>query len=199
MSYIYDWETLSSNSRTTAVVCLALLEFENTEDRYLNNPYTFEELCDSAVFYKFDVKEQVGVYDREVSKDTLDWWEREVPKEYREMMLKPKPDDLTITELPYLLKKFFKDRKAEVFTRGNTFDPIITETILEKLKSPPAHPWWMVRDTRSFIEGLSFGTNISNKFLPEEVKGKFVAHDPIQDIAVDVLRIQTLVRALNDV
>jgi hypothetical protein len=59
----------------------------------------------------------------------------------------------------------------------------------------PFH-WKTVRDTRSMIEGMAFGMEIDNGFEIKEVGDKFVKHDPRHDIALDVLRMQTLARLI---
>ena len=54
--------------------------------------------------------------------------------------------------------------------------------------------FWKVRDTRSYIEG-AFGFDFDNKFLPDkDCEEKFVAHDSRHDIAVDLLRLQTILK-----
>jgi hypothetical protein len=75
---------------------------------------------------------------------------------------------------------------------------MITTSLMKTLGKPEPYPWWNVRDTRSFIEGLSFGSDLKNNFMPPELEGrKLDIHDPRVDIAIDVLRIQTLVRAIS--
>ena len=88
--------------------------------------------------------------------------------------------------------------EAAVYTRGNTFDPIITETMCKIMNKPSPYPWWSIRDTRSMIDGLSYGSNISNSFVPDSVDWKdVVVHDPRYDIALDVLRLQVLIQAIS--
>ena len=60
------------------------------------------------------------------------------------------------------------------------------------------HPWWVTRDTRSTIDGMAWGEDINNKFIPEGLEEKFIAHDPAHDIVMDVMRIQYLSRILVD-
>ena len=63
--------------------------------------------------------------------------------------------------------------------------------------SDEPYKWWDIRDTISFIEGLSYGADIKNNFIPDDLKEAFVAHDPRHDVAMDVMRMQTLIEALN--
>jgi len=53
------------------------------------------------------------------------------------------------------------------------------------------------RDTRSLIDGLSWGSGLKNWFIPDDFQDKFIAHDPCHDVAMDVTRIQYLVRAIS--
>jgi hypothetical protein len=46
------------------------------------------------------------------------------------------------------------------------------------------------------IDGMLLGSNMNNKFIPEGLETEFVAHDPRHDIAMDVMRMQVLTRAI---
>jgi hypothetical protein len=46
------------------------------------------------------------------------------------------------------------------------------------------------------IEGMSWGTDMDNGYIPEGLAAKFIAHDPRHDIVMDVMRMQELARAL---
>lgn len=199
MAIIYDYETLSQDSQNCAVVCLAILKFDLSEEKFLKNPYTWNELCGSTSLYKFNIKEQVDKYNRIVDQESLDFWKKQVSPEIRKKLLSPSEDDISISEIPSIFKRHIVDYKELILSRGNTFDPIITLGIGKLFGVTAIHPWWTVRDTRSLIEGLSFGSNLSNSFIPDGLKDIFTIHDPIHDVVMDVMRIQTLVRAIHGI
>ena len=58
------------------------------------------------------------------------------------------------------------------------------------------YPWWIIRDTRSMLDGMLWGSGIDNKFIPDGLEEKFVHHDPRHDIVMDVMRMQTVASAL---
>lgn len=192
---IYDYETLSSNPQDGVVLSMAALAFD--ENRYVSNPYTYEELLESAQYIKFDVEEQVKVYGRKIEKATVDWWAKQ--DKAAQHCLAPSDDDRSIADLPGFMRGLVADTKTvkRVYTRGNTFDPIFTESIFRALQQYEPFHWNLVRDTRSMIEGLSWGSGIKNSFMVEGLEDKFVKHDPVHDIAMDVMRMQVLVQAIS--
>jgi hypothetical protein len=192
---IYDFETLGQDQRKSVVLSMAALAFN--EERFVSeNPYTYEELLYSAKFIKFNAQDQVAKYKRTIDKDTLEWWSKQ-PQEARKS-LTPSKDDVPLVELyPFIMDLI--DNPADVkkvYTRGNTFDPMFLQYLLEDIGKKDPFPWWSVRDTRSMLEGMAYGSDITNKFIPEELKSVFVHHDPIHDISMDVMRLQTLARIL---
>ena len=46
------------------------------------------------------------------------------------------------------------------------------------------------------MEGLAWGSELDNKFTPPDCD-ELVKHNPTHDIALDVMRIQTLVQAIQ--
>lgn len=192
-SLIYDYETLSDDMINGVVVNLAAILFE--EKRFIENPYEYDELIDSAYFVKFDVMEQVEKYGRTIRKKTLDWW-AEQSLEAR-LMLKPSPDDVSIdTIADFFCNTLQSQLCSKVYTRGNTFDPILTETLHRNIGKNDSTKWWLIRDVRSLFEGMTYGHKIKNNFIPEGLEDKFIAHNPIHDIAMDIMRFQYLARVL---
>lgn len=190
---IYDFETLSQNQRRTVVVSFAMLTF--TESRYLSNPYTFEELVDSSLYVKFDVMEQKRKYERVVDKSTLDWWKQQ-SKEAQSALI-PSENDISIANLYDTIVSYHNTALIKKqFTRGNTFDPMILEYVFEQTGDSMPWHWGSVRDTRSMIDGMSFGMKLDNKYIPGDLKDKFIGHDPRHDIAMDVMRMQYLAQAI---
>ena len=193
---IYDFETLGQNQRKSVVLSLAALPF--TEARFTSdNPYTYEELLYSTKFIKFNAQEQVGKYSRTIDKSTLEWWSKQ-PAEARKQ-LAPSDKDVSIVELyPFIMDLVDKPQDVKkVYTRGNTFDPIFLESLLENIGQKDPFPWWTVRDTRSMIEGMAYGSGLSNQFIPEGLEKAFVKHDPTHDVVMDVMRIQSLALAIS--
>jgi len=187
---IYDFETMSKSQSDGVVINFAVLSYD--ERRFADNPYTFNELVDNASLIKFDVKEQVKKYNRKIDKETMEWWMKQ--NETAKKCLKPSDDDKSISEL-YEFCMGACPKADVVYTRGNTFDPLFLAGIMDQTGYPEPWPWWLVRDTRSFIEGATVGCDVNNSFDPPGCEG-FIHHDPIHDIAKDVMRMQYLVSSL---
>ena len=189
---IYDFETLG-DQYTGVAVSLAVLKFN--ENNYTLNPYNYKDLVSQTAFIKFNVEEQVTKYKRRIEKPTLKWWEKQ-SVEAREQ-LKPSPSDVSISDLWKFLTDYMQGMDVRrVYTRGNMFDPVLMESLLYACDKGIPYPWWNVRDTRSFLDGLLWGSDINDKFMPDGCAEDFIHHDPRHDIALDVMRMQSVVQAL---
>ena len=191
---IFDFETLSSDVNRGVVLSIGLLTY--TSSRFSNDPYTYEELLENTKYMKFDVTEQVKKYDRKIQKSTLDWWNTQGIEAKK--VLDPDPSiDQSIDKLyNFFVINVNMNNLKTVFTRGNTFDIPILEGILKETGNDIPYPFWMVRDTRSYLDGLLYGANTRNSYIPEGCKEKFVAHDARHDVVMDVMRMQTIIEAL---
>lgn len=193
MNLIYDFETLSQNAFTGAVINIAALQFDPA--RFIDNAYEFEELVEECQFIKFDVHEQVMKYGRKVEQSTIDWWKQQSKEAQRQ--LTPSPVDQSIDVLyDFMVRDLDYENMKAVWTRGNSFDPVLLDSILIATNKPKFKNWWAIRDTRSFLDGLLYGSNIKNNFIPDGI-GEVVLHDPRYDISLDVYRMQTVIRELN--
>ena len=190
---IYDFETLSQDTRNGVVLSFAITQY--TEKRFFEVPYTFEELVATSHFIKFDVSEQVKKYGRKIDKSTVDWWAQQGDEAKKQ--LAPSPEDRSISELFDFIDERITNRKniRKAFTRGNTFDAIFLECLMKDIGKPDPFHWSTIRDTRSMIEGMTFGLDISNSFVPTELQKNFIKHDPRADVAMDIMRMQTLAQA----
>jgi hypothetical protein len=192
---IFDFESLSSDPVRAAAIDMALLCYD--EDRLSSdNPYTFEELLSGVKYIKFDIKEQIEVYSRKIDTDTIMWWRRQSKE--AQAVLEPSDQDRSITTLSDFLFEHvnFSDLKR-YYSRGNTFDPVLLEALLKVTGKVYPFPFWIVRDTRSMIDGMSFGHKIKNNFIPEGLEDKATAHDAKHDIVLDVMRMQYLAQILR--
>lgn len=193
---IYDFETLGQDPAKSPVVSFAFLEF-SIPRLSSDVPYSYEDLLSATHFVKFDVMDQLNNYNRKISKDTLKWWTEEVSDRARKQ-LKPSPDDVSISQLYGIIDERVNLKSIDVvYTRGNTFDPIFLQNIMLQTGNQEPFHWQKIRDTRSMIEGMSFGLNVVNDFMPSEIADKFVKHDPIHDIAADVMRMQCLAQSMK--
>lgn len=190
---IYDFETLSTNPVDGVVTSLALLTF--SEARYTTQPYTYEELLDTCKYIKFDVFEQTEKYNRKVMKSTLDWWNDQ--GEEAKKQIRPSSVDVSIDTLhDFLVGNVQFNSLKKSYCRGLTFDPPFMESILKATGKSMPISFFIERDTRSMIEGMSFGMDVKNSFMPGSLKDKAVKHDPRHDIALDVMRMQMLAQAI---
>ena len=190
---IYDFETLSQDQRRGVVTSFAILNFSET--RYIENPYTFEELVDSCKYIKFDVEDQVTNFNRIMSKETIQWWNEQ--GEEAKKQIKPSPEDVSIASFySWIQSNIDCANIKKSYTRGNMFDPMFLQYLMAQTAHPDPFHWGTVRDTRSMIDGMAYGMKLDNKFMPGDLKDKFVKHDPRHDIAMDVMRMQLLAQAI---
>ena len=191
---IYDYETLAQDAFKGVVINIAALDF--TESRYLTNPYTWEELLDTVSILKFDVEEQVEHYNRRIERSTIEWWKRQSKEAQK--WLKPSPGDVSIDQLKaFLIDKYDMPKKKKIFTRGNNFDPVLTDSIFRDINYKDNTPWWTIRDTRSYLEAMLYGSDIRDTFVPDELESVFIKHDPAHDVAMDVYRMQYVIRVIH--
>jgi hypothetical protein len=186
---IFDFETLSQNPINGALVSCALLTFDM--DILSVNGYSYEELLNRVKYFKFDVKEQVDRWNRRVDPKTIDWWQQQSKEALA--TIKPTADDRPLTEfIPWMETHFERKSIKYVFTRNNTFDPVIVQSVCGDLNLVVPYDWWKIRDTKSFIMGLTWGHAIKDSFIPPMAENKYVKHDPRHDVVLDVARLQTL-------
>lgn len=190
---IYDFETMSQDPVDGVVVSFAMLNYD--PHRFAKDPYTYEELLSKCKFMKFDVADQIKSYNRKIQKSTVEWWSQQSKE--AQAKIAPKPDDKSISELHHFFVVNRATNLEKIYTRRNTFDPIFMSSIMKATGNPDPYDWWLVRDTISYIEGLSYGITLDTGFIPEGLEDKFVKHDPCHDIAMDVMRMQALIQAVT--
>jgi len=189
---IYDYETLGQNPNTAPILSIALYAFDDQKLSEL----TLEDIVFNCSMYKFDVAEQITKYNKVICPATVEWWSKQ--SKSAQAVLDPSEDDVSIEELPNMFQRMMNVPAERVYTRGNTFDPIFTTQVCRDIDVAEPYPWWTIRDTRSLIEGMSYGSNLRHTFMPPSVKeSDVVLHDPRYDIALDVLRIAALIAALT--
>jgi hypothetical protein len=190
---IYDFETLGQDPQNSAVVSFAMLSF--SEKRYIEDPYSYEELVDLCKYIKFDVEDQVMNLNRTINKETVEWWNSQGAEAKKQ--IRPSKDDKSIFELyEFIINNCECPKVKKSFTRGNTFDPIFLDHLMKDTGHQDPFHWRTVRDTRSMIEGMSYGMKLDNGFTPGDLASKFVKHDPRHDVAMDVMRMQLLAQAI---
>ena len=201
--FIFDLETIGANVFVCPVVDMAYSTFD--WDRFLKDPYSFEELADTIQTVKLDIKDQMDNYNRYFMKADVAWWES-LPKAARDKM-KPSSEDLTVVEFCDTILSYIKDAGKIKYwwSRGNTFDPIILSRHMMSTGNVDALnralKFYTVRDVRTHIDA-KFDYRTKSGFIPvadkEYWQKSFFAHDSTHDVAADILRLQTIHRAEND-
>lgn len=173
-----------------------------------NNPYTLKELVDNIQKDKLDVVSQVKEFGAKYNQRDLDWWlsQSETAKD----VLKPSSKDIRIENfienfIGYLSLMNNNTKIDYWWSRSNGFDPIILQRFAKLVgkqdKIDDLLKFWLIRDTRTFIDAkLNFPK--VNGFVPISDQAywdsTFVKHDSRFDIAADILRLQAICRAEDD-
>ena len=159
----------------------------------------------SAKKSKLSIADQVKNYDFSYTEDDMTWW-MEQPKEVRKNIV-PRNTDLTVTQFAEEIIGYLRSSEKINYwwSRSNSFDPVILEHLSVSAKKDKLLneyiPYWKVRDTRTFIDA-KFNFTTKNGFIPVSDESywnnNFNAHDSAHDIAADVMRLQAIHRAEND-
>lgn len=201
--FILDFETIGQCARKIPALDCSYVTF--VWERFLEEPYTFEELLTLIQKQKLSIKDQVENYDFSYKEEDLNWW-MEQPKHVRKNIV-PRDTDITVTTfvervIDYLRKS---EKISYWWSRSNGFDPVILDHLAmvagkDKLLNEYI-PYWKVRDTRTFIDA-KFSFTTKNGFVPiaDEARWEqiFNAHDSTHDVAADILRLQAIHRAENE-
>ena len=162
---IYDFETLSQDQVNGVVLSCALLTFNR--DVLQDNLYTYEGLLSKTKFIKFDVQRQVVVQGRKIDNDTLKWW-GEQGREAQKQLAPSTKDVCIYTMHDWFINNVNIEKLKVVYTRNNTFDPVFFDRICQADDKKLPYPFWMIRDTKSTIDGLTWGQfDIRDSFIPE--------------------------------
>jgi len=204
MKHIFlDCETLGQPTGDSAVIDFSF--FVADTDRFISdNPYTPADI-ENVIKFKLSVKDQVDNYGWVVYKDTIAFWES-LPAEARKNII-PKKNDLTIKEFLSAVVDYLRPygKTDYWWSRSNTFDPVILARIFDAEGKhqdfKQYFPHWKVRDIRTYIDAkLDFPKKNGFAPLKDEAEWNkvFVEHDSAWDVLADVLRMQAIIRAEND-
>jgi hypothetical protein len=199
---IVDFETMGKKATKCAVIDCSVMIFD--WERFSSNPYSTDSIVETKRF-KLSVADQVKNYGWEIEKSTLQFWEEQEPDVRAKIT--PKKDDLTVKEFVKQFHEFLVESpKIDYWwSRSNTFDPIILSRLFEAedklLHLEEYIKYWRVRDTRTHIDAkLNYPKE--NGFVPITDEDKwnrvFKKHDSSWDVLADVLRLQQIFRAEND-
>ena len=200
---ILDYETMGQDVATCPAIDCSVFVFD--WDRFLNDPYTFEELTQTITRFKLSVKDQVSNYGYKISQKTVQFWEQQSPEVRANIA--PKKDDLTLEEFcDKFIALLSNSPKIEYWwSRANVFDPLILWKAMQNTgknySCDEYLKFWRVRDTRTFIDA-KFNFTTKNGFVPvsdvDYWNKAFKEHDSVHDVAADVMRLQAIHRAEND-
>jgi hypothetical protein len=200
---ILDFETMGTNVNDCAVIDCSYFVF-NTDKMVSDKPYTTRSIAEIQKA-KLSIKEQVDKYEWKVYSDTIKFWESQPPEIQKKIY--PTKTDKSIAEFTEDFLSYLTDSgKIDYWwSRSNSFDPPILWRLFDsqnKGNHLKEHiPHWKLRDTRTYIDAkLNFPK--VNGFMPiqdEDFWNKvFQLHDSSWDILADILRIQAIIRAEND-
>lgn len=203
LHFILDFETMGQDVFQIPILDCSYMVFD--WDRFTTDkPYSLVELVENAKYDKVDVKEQCAVHHAKFTKRDLEWWESQGDEAKK--VLKPSKDDVSVHIFIDRFISYIENKTIGYWwSRANTFDPLVLQrwaTIVGKFDTITQHlSPWLVRDTRTFIDA-KFNFPKVNGFVPvsdEQYWNKtFVKHDSRFDIAADILRLQAISRAEND-
>lgn len=201
---IIDFETMGQDESNCAVVDCAALFFEwkrFTSDK----PYSFEELLGSAKRFKLNVKHQVVEYNYVVEPETVQFWQTTDPETKARIV--PQKDDLTVEQFTtQFIDMLASSKKVDYWwSRSNNFDPPIIWRLMRRSKRYHDFNQYVMfhrlRDVRTFIDA-KFDFETVNGFVPISDERywatMFKPHNSQHDVAADVMRLQAITRAEND-
>jgi len=186
--FIYDIETCDVES-TSVILSTAILYVDEKKD------YTAQELYENTLFVKFKAREQIDLYKRTISKDTIVWWNKQCDLA-KNMSFFPKKSDLSTLEGIACLKKYINEhtnniKNELVWVRGSV-DQIGMDSLCKRAQLENLFHYSNYRDVRTAID-LLYETSVRGYCLIDTEKlsnwdeNIIIKHDPIWDVVYDAL------------
>ena len=182
--YIFDVETLGTDSNSV-ILSMACIYF-NPEEKP-----TYKQLVDSALFVKFDAKDQIKRQKRTVNKGTLEWWDKQTESAKIKSFIPNKELDVTaefgLAQLRVWAEQFPDHKKSTVWARGN-MDQMVLCSLEHSIDVEDTFVYHRWRDVRTAVDLLTGSNNgYANIDHPEYNESQVVAHDPVHDCARDAM------------
>lgn len=181
---------------TSAIISLGMVVVDFSRE------YSFQELIESGMHYKFDYKTQIQKQGRTWRKSTIDWWKMQ--GESAKDILRVDKDSWPLDKLPNIITGYLKNCRNDkdlvvdsdtFWVSGGQFDYSILRHVYMNHFGYHENelPWhfWNLRDRRT---ALHFGIgeergklNLGDEYLPG-----FVEHNALHDACADVIRFQEM-------
>lgn len=175
-------------------------------DRFTSdNPYTFDELLNQMEFTKFDLADQIADGYSFSKRDMQFWLDQPNGKD----TLKPTTEDVGVKQAVQKLLSYVEGfgKINRWWSRANCFDPIFLQRSAEQSQIDMDEvnrliPFWLVRDTRTYIDTRFNFQNKKNAICPFDSQAEwdrvFQQHNSSHDVAADILRIQKIERIIAE-
>jgi hypothetical protein len=203
LDFILDYETAGQNVFTCPVLNVAFYSFDRARFSSVMEPYYFSELIQEIQTIKYNLTEQVKSYGYKIEKSTIDWWLKK--GELGKQVLAPSSEDSSLYDgMKHMLDEANVKHAGYWWSRGNTFDPIISQRISQDTNQAEYFAstlrYFNVRDTRTYFDA-KFDFKIRTDFSPFEDEKKwkevFQPHNSVHDVAADIMRMQAIIRGEN--
>lgn len=184
-----DVETLDIRS-SAVILSVAVVRFDlsDAEEKFRGQSPNdvYREYLDSALFVKFDVKEQFNVR-RTVDDGTVDWWKQQGQLAREKSFIIDKTRDVdTKTGIQQITDYCYTgDREPVMWQRGG-MDQIVWED-LSKQFGMKILPFWNWMDVRTAINITKDTASKGYCSIPDFDRQLVVKHDPVHDVAYDVM------------
>jgi hypothetical protein len=182
---IFDLETLDTES-TAVVFSLGAVYHDGISE------LSYQNLIDTGIFIKFDVREQIVDYKRTRNKSTLEWWSKQ-SVEARKASVVPSASDLDVKTGLGVLYKWFKtlpDYKNELIMARGILDQSCSESLARSAGLPPILPFASWRDIRTAMDFMypknrNGYVDVDTSIVPDYKRVNVIRHHPLHDSAED--------------
>lgn len=182
--FVFDIETCGISSESV-ILSASILYFDHS-----SNP-SFKDLYESALFVKFNAKEQINKYKRKIRKDTMEWWEKQ-PLFAKKRSLYPTDCDISaaegITAIKDYMKEYSDPKNTLIWIRGS-LDQMCFDSLCFDVGVDSIAPYANYRDVRTAIDILAsesrggYCSIIKEGFNRDDV----LKHDPVSDVCLDAM------------
>lgn len=186
MAFMFDVETLDTES-TSVILSAGIIWFGDQD-------FNYEDLISSALFVKFNAKEQTEKYNRTVSKSTLEWWGQQ--NEYaKKTNFLPSKNDVSAMDGIGQIIDYINDHGGndQIFWARGSLDQMVIGSLTNSLDIQYIAEYYKWRDVRTAVDCLctsSKGNGYCDIVHPTFNRNNVVKHHPVHDCALDAMMLR---------